>query len=650
MIKRKFFSGLYRGMIDDGISFENARDKHIGAKFISRQNSFVMIVVSLLMAGVNAFWIISNIVGGQGALFSPTSMAGLSLGIAIPVLVILCLRFNRHTERLTDFLAVLMHLSIISSSLMLNPIWRGKPAADGVTLASFWLIACAFIPLTSTSLSLALSAVLTMSALAPKLVFPDSPYSLAGNLIISTCTIAAYFAFRANTMRSANMVARLADISYLDFQTRVYNRRALYEYLGSLKTRAAGSVGVMMYDIDDFKKYNDEYSHEKGDIVLSRIAEATSGMLEAENARVFRYNGGEFVAVLEDTTPDELLRTAIRVKDLVEGLKLERKDDTMRPYITVTVGCTMPRPGDTLERDIIGEVDTQLFIGKGGAKNCVVFQGRIFIAEGEITMAQQPTNYTESVAKAIKEAIAKEELKVFFQPKYDSRTKKLAGAEALSRWIKPDGSVIQPSEYIPELEKNSSILAVDWYMYEQVCRFLKRQRELGIPQVRIAVNFSRMHVLYERSVEQRLCDIADSYGVPHELIEIEITESAYVHLPNMIEPYVRGIRSRGFAIGIDDFGTGASSLEFIKTIDADTVKLDKSMISSNCSDIKERVLLEAMVLMAHRLNLCSVAEGVENEEQFVFLRDLGVDLIQGHYFSKALTEDEFMDRCEKEAG
>ena len=650
MFRRGFFSGLYRGMINDGISLENARDMHIGGKYISRQNAFVMIVVSLLMIGVNAFWIVTNLLRGHGALFNPASLAGLSVGTVIPVLIIILLRFSKPNEDLRDFLPVLMHLSIISSSLMLNPIWRGNPAADGVTLASFWLIACAFVPLKSMGASLGLSAVLTISALIPKIVFPESPYSLPGNLIISSCTIAAYFAFRANTMRSASLIAKLAEISYIDFQTKVYNRRALYEYFETLKDRKAENIGVMMYDIDDFKKYNDEYSHKKGDMVLSRIAEATSGMLESENARVFRYNGGEFVAVMENTTKDVLLRTAIRLKDLVEGLKLERNDDTMRPYITVTVGCTMAKPDDSLEHDIIGEVDTQLFIGKHGAKNCVVSNGRIFIAEGEITVAQQPTNYTESVAKAINEAIEKNELKAYYQPKYATMTEKLAGAEALSRWVKPDGTVIMPSEFIPELEKNSSILAVDWCMYEQVCRFLQRQKELGIPQVRISVNFSRMHVLYERSVEQRLCDIADSYGVPHELIGIEITESAYVHLPNIIEPFVRGIRSRGFAVGIDDFGSGASSLEFIKTIDADTIKLDKSMISSNCTDIKERVLLEAVVLMAHRLSLSSVAEGVETNEQMGYLRALGVDQIQGYIFSKALTEDDFMEKCSKEAG
>ena len=650
MAGRGFFSGLYRGMINDGISLENARDMHIGGKFISRQNSFVMIVISMLMTGVNSFWIICNIIRGRGALYSPASLAGLSVGIVIPIMIIVCLRFRKPSKQMSDLLPVLMHLGIIASSLLLNPIWRGKPAADGVTLSSFWLVACAFIPLESIDASLLLSGTLTAAAVFPRLVFPDSPYSLAGNLVISSCTVAAYFAFRAYTRRSANLIARLADISYTDFQTKVYNRRALYEYFASLKKRRTGNIGVMMYDIDDFKKYNDEYSHEKGDMVLSRIADATSRMLEDAGARVFRYNGGEFVAVMENTTEDDLLHTALRVKETVEGLRLERSDDTMRPFVTVTVGCTMAGPDDSLERDIIGDADTQLFIGKRGAKNCVVSKGRIFIAEGEITMAQQPTNYTESVARAINEAIAKNELKAFYQPKYSTRTEKLSGAEALSRWVRRDGTVVMPSEFIPELEKNSSILAVDWFMYEQVCRFLSRQRELGIPQVRISVNFSRMHVLYERSVEQRLCDIADSYGVPHDLIEIEITESAYVHLPNIIEPFVRGIRSRGFAVGIDDFGSGASSLEFIKTIDADTVKLDKSMISSNCTDTRERVLLESVVNLAQKLRLNSVAEGVETQEQMGFLRSLGVDQIQGYIFSKALTEDDFMERCSREAG
>ena len=645
-----FFSDLYGRFMSDGITLDTAYDRNITSNYIDRQNAFIMTVISLLLLGVNAFWLVVSLTRKTGVLYTSISGIGLLVGMVIPLLTILYLRFGKRSGAPLRIMAILLQLSIIGSALLMNPVWRGQMPSDGITLASFWLIACAFITMKSIFDSVLIMSVLMFSGLIPKLMFPESSYSLAGNVIICLCTVLAYFAFRANTFRSARLVSKLADISYLDFQTKVFNRRALYEYFENLKDSEVKNIGVMMYDIDDFKKYNDVYSHAKGDMVLARIGQAAAEFLSRENARVFRYNGGEFVAIMEDVPEEKLLMTALRVKEDIEELKLERNDDTMRDYITVTVGCTLASTNECRERDIIGEADTQLYIGKRGAKNCVVFKGRIFISEGEISVAQQPTHYTDCVAKAIKEAMATKELRAFYQPKYDTETQKLAGAEALSRWVKADGTVILPSEFIPELEKNSSILAVDWYMFEEVCKTLRKQKKLGIPQVRISVNFSRMHVLYERSIEQRLCEIADSYGIPHDLIEIEITESAYIHLPNIVEPFVRNIRSRGFAVAVDDFGSGASSLEFIKTIDVDTLKIDKAMISSNCTDPKERVLLESVVMLAQRLRLNSVAEGVETAEQMGFLKTLGVNQIQGFIFSKPLTEKEFLETCRKEAG
>ena len=645
-----FFSDLYGRFMNDGITLDTAYDRNITTNYIDRQNAFIMTVISLLLLGVNAFWLVVSIMRKRGVIFSPISGIGLLVGMVIPLIAILYLRFGKRTGTPLRIMVILLHLSIIGSALLMNPIWRGQMPSDGVTLASFWLIACAFITMNSLFDSVLIMSVLVFSGLIPKLMFPTSPYSLAGNVIICLCTVLAYFAFRAYSFRSARLVSKLADISYLDFQTKVFNRRALYEYFGSLHESEVKNIGVMMYDIDDFKKYNDEYSHAKGDMVLARIGQTAAEFLSGEKARVFRYNGGEFVAIMEDVSEEKLLMTAIKVKEIIEELRLERNDDTMRDYVTVTVGCTLASTNECRERDVIGEADTQLYIGKRGAKNCVVFKGRIFISEGEISVAQQPTHYTDCVAKAINEAMVTKELRAFYQPMYDTETQKLVGAEALCRWVKADGTVIQPSEFIPELEKNSSILAVDWYMFEEVCKTLRKQKKLGIPQVRISVNFSRMHVLYEHSIEQRLCEIADAYGIPHELIEIEITESAYIHLPNIVEPFVRNIRSRGFAVAVDDFGSGASSLEFIKTIDVDTLKIDKAMISSNCTNPKERVLLESVVMLAQRLRVNAVVEGVETAEQMGFLKTLGVNQIQGYIFSKPLTEKEYLETCRKEAG
>ena len=651
MVKRGFFSDIYQKYKADGITLETAISKTLDVvgDFIIRQNAFVMTLISLLLIIVDSFWLIVNLFL-HFEFFNSLYSFGFVVGIAVPLAVLFFIRYGRLDAKRSRFLAYMLHFCIIVSSFLFNPVWRSSMMnSDGIGLPVIWLLACTFITLPSITDSIIVMSALMLSTIIPRFVCPDATYSLAGNMIVAICTVIAYFAFRANTFRCARLVGRLADTSYLDFQTKVLNRRALYEYMAGLEGRDIKNIGVMMYDIDNFKNYNDEYSHKKGDEILASIGKATSAFLIEEGAKVFRYNGGEFVAILENVTEEYFLKTAIKVKDIVEDLHIECKNDSLRQYVTVTVGCTIAEKDCILEDDTLGDADSQLFIGKRGAKNCVVFKGRIFVAEGEISMSQQPTSYTVRVAKAINEAISTGELRAFYQPLFDTSTHRLVGAEALSRWVKQDGNVILPAEFIPELEKDSSILAVDWYMFEEVCKMLKRQKNLGIPQVRISVNFSRMHVLYERSIENRLCEIADSYDIPHDLIEIEITESAYIHLPNIIEPFVRNIRAQGFAIAVDDFGSGASSLEFIKSVDVDTLKIDRSLISSNCADEKERVLLESVVFLAHRLQLNSVAEGVETMEQMGFLKTLGVNQIQGFLFSMPLSEDDFIETCRKEA-
>jgi EAL domain-containing protein (putative c-di-GMP-specific phosphodiesterase class I) len=247
--------------------------------------------------------------------------------------------------------------------------------------------------------------------------------------------------------------------------------------------------------------------------------------------------------------------------------------------------------------------------------------------------------------KEIKYAIEHRELKAYYQPQYDSITNRLVSAEALVRWIKNDGTMVMPGEFIPELEKSDAIIDVDWYMLEEVCRLLNRQEKESVHRVPIAVNFSRMHILYEDDLVERLCNIADRYQIPHSYIEIEITESAFVDKSREIANLVRDVRKEGFAVAIDDFGSGVSSLSFVKEVEVDVLKIDKSLLSHNCEDEKERIVLESIFSFAHRLKLITVAEGVETREQLGFLRTCSCKKIQGFLFSKPISEEKYIEAC-----
>lgn len=254
------------------------------------------------------------------------------------------------------------------------------------------------------------------------------------------------------------------------------------------------------------------------------------------------------------------------------------------------------------------------------------------------------TEADKVLSEKIRQALADGEFRAFYQPQYNAVTGKLVSAEALARWIKPDGSVVSPAEFIPCAEKTDLILEIDWYMLHRVCEFQKKRIEEKHRCVPVAVNFSRKHIA-ESNFRQRLCDVVDSYCVPRKLIEVEITESAMIHDSETIVNLVSDIRNDGFSVAIDDFGSGLSSLSFVKDVSANILKIDRSLLSGNCENEKERIVLASIFDFAHRLKLTTIAEGVETEEQLGFLRTCDCRIIQGFLFAKPMPEDEFGAAC-----
>lgn len=248
----------------------------------------------------------------------------------------------------------------------------------------------------------------------------------------------------------------------------------------------------------------------------------------------------------------------------------------------------------------------------------------------------------ENIGGLIKKAMENKEIKVFYQPKHNAVNGKVAGAEALARWITEDGEIIPPVRFIPLLEELELISDLDWYMLDETCRFLSEEIKNGRSVVTVSVNFSRLHT-NEPDFTKRLSSVVDGYGVPHKLVEIEITESALSADESKIINFVQGICDAGFEASIDDFGSGLSSLNFVKDVPAAVLKIDKSLLSGNCENEKERIVLESIFDFAHRLKLITVAEGVETKEQLGFLRTCGCELIQGFLFAKPMPEDSFRE-------
>ncbi|MCR4568041.1 MAG: EAL domain-containing protein [Pseudobutyrivibrio sp.] len=236
-------------------------------------------------------------------------------------------------------------------------------------------------------------------------------------------------------------------------------------------------------------------------------------------------------------------------------------------------------------------------------------------------------------------AIETKELKAFYQPQYDANSGRLISAEALARWEKSDGTIVTPDDFIPVLEETDAICTLDWYMAEEVCRTIHEMGEFAIP---IAVNFSRWHIR-EADFSRKLRVLIDTYDIEPGKLEVEITESALaVEDFSLVERWATEVVDLGVKLSIDDFGSGFTSLQFVKDLPVDFLKIDKAFLADNCQDERGRGTLETVFFFASKLNLRTIVEGVETLQQLKFLQNMDCDRVQGYLFSKPIRKEDFL--------
>ena len=237
-------------------------------------------------------------------------------------------------------------------------------------------------------------------------------------------------------------------------------------------------------------------------------------------------------------------------------------------------------------------------------------------------------------------ALANKEFKVYLQPKYSTRDEVISGAEALVRWIHPTEGFVPPFRFIPLFEKNGFIIKLDDYMLKEVVKLQAQWYESGKKVVPISVNLSRAHFTRTNLVEH-ICEVVDKYNLPHHLIELEVTESAFFEDKVTLLSTIKGLREAGFEISMDDFGSGYSSLNSLKEMPLDTLKLDAEFFRDKEFEGKGKLIVGDTIALAKKLDMKIVAEGIESREQVDFLATVDCDLIQGYYFDKPMPVEEF---------
>lgn len=257
------------------------------------------------------------------------------------------------------------------------------------------------------------------------------------------------------------------------------------------------------------------------------------------------------------------------------------------------------------------------------------------------------TQDEQIIINEMKTALETEQFVVFIQPKYSSHTDKPCGGEALIRWKHPERGMVSPGVFIPVFESNGFIEPVDHYMWEHVCMILRKWIDEGKELMPISVNVSRVN-LYNPNIVEEISTLTDKYNVPKELLQLEITESAYTEDEDMILDVINKFHDSGFTILMDDFGSGYSSLNVLKDMKVDVLKIDMKFFGKTENADRADTIISAVVKMANDLSIGTVAEGVETAEQVAFLKEVGCSTIQGYFFAKPMPVSEFEELIQAE--
>ena len=418
---------------------------------------------------------------------------------------------------------------------------------------------------------------------------------------------------------------KLYKLAYIDEVTKLGNKNFFMqkgkEFLENIKNNTNNYL--MVLDIDKFKSFNKRYGHQKGNELLYSIGQILTEILNKE-AIIARLANDAFGIIFEARNDIEKILTVIKEK--ISKIKIENKEY----HIYISIGTYKIKEN---EKEIEKILDKAL-IAHDKIKGNYNKQYMIYNETLEKEIEKE-----HDIELNMQQALENEEFEVYYQPKINVKTNKIEGAEALVRWKKGD-KIIPPSDFIPIFEKNQFIIKLDTYILKKVCKDLekwkKKYKNISIPLV--SVNVSKEHLTRE-NFKSEYESIVKKRGITPKEIEIEITETATIEKD--IISMIKEIKEAGFIISIDDFGTGYSSLSMLQDMSIDTIKIDKIFIDQiNLNDTKKNII-EYIILIAKKLKIKTVAEGVENKEQVEYLKKLGCDFIQGYYYFKPLTKKEF---------
>lgn len=422
---------------------------------------------------------------------------------------------------------------------------------------------------------------------------------------------------------------KIAFLAYHDALTQLPNRallRELFKKISAQATRHQYKLGIALLDIDNFKHINETLGHNIGDTLLVQVTERLSASI-AENDVMSRLNGDKFVFVFNEQHTDADMQNKIQALISAFSSPFEIEGNIIDSTASIGV-CMFPDEGEDLET-LIRKADIAMSIAKEGGGNTYQFFTQKMHADAEEKM---------QLMGQLHHAIKNQQLSLHYQAQLDIQQNRIVGFEALLRWQHPEKGNVSPAVFVPLAESNGLIIPIgDWVIHE-ACRQAKAWLDDGHAVV-VAVNLSAIQ--FKRgNLLQTVTSALQLAGLPPHLLELELTESILLQDIDTVMHTLTQLKTMGIKLSIDDFGTGYSSLSYLKRLDVDKLKIDQSFVRDLDVDTNDAAIVNAVIQVAHALQLKVIAEGVETAAQLAYLKQHDCDEIQGYLCAKPLPASE----------
>lgn len=421
---------------------------------------------------------------------------------------------------------------------------------------------------------------------------------------------------------------RIEHLAYYDDITGAYNTHKFME-LAAARLGEDKNYALVLLDLHGFKFINASFGFSVGDRLLCGVSDILSRALGADEIYYHRF-ADQFGFLLHTQDESVIRKRVTAIMDAISAFELVPGDShPIHCYCGIKVNQSNSNELN------IGLMQDRAAAALAQVKN--LHGNHLAFYDHTLLERAQHKNHIEQHMHA---ALRNREFIAYLQPKYDLHTEQIVSAEALVRWQRPDGSLVPPGDFIPIFEQNGFITQLDLYIFEEVCRTQRRWLDEGLPIVPLSVNQSRL-LFYQKNYLETVHGLVSKYDLDPKYIIIEVTESPATNKAEEIASVISGLHALGFSVSMDDFGSGYSSLNVLRKLSIDELKLDRDFLSSTEPEARSRIILRNILELARELHITTVCEGAETRIQADQLRDMGCDIAQGYFFSRPIDIESF---------